>query len=331
MPRRSRLHLGNPIADAITNLEFAPRSDNLLVSSWDSSLRLYDVKGSVLRVEAPSEAALLDCCFSGDDVAFSVGSDGCVRRYDLNSGAQDVVGRHEDMATHVESSGLSCQVVTAGFDRNVRLWDTRMDHKALCSKDVNAIVESMSLAGFDLLVATGSLVNQYDIRSLEGPVWGKEVMTGNIIRCISSSLDLKGFVAGSVDGHVAVEIFPSPYSHPNGYIFKCRPKVKNGKHHLVSVNSIAFNPLRVGSFVTGDDQGYISVWDALTKNTLLELPRLPNSVASLAFNHNSRLLAVASSFTYQEANELEEHPEIFIYEMDQNDHVSFSGGRSAKK
>ncbi|KAI4386393.1 hypothetical protein MLD38_004328 [Melastoma candidum] len=81
---------------------------------------------------------------------------------------------------------------TAGFDRIVRLWDTRMDHKALCSKDVNAIVESMSLAGFDLLVATGSLVNQYDVRSLEGQVWEKEVMMGDRIRCISSSLDLRG-------------------------------------------------------------------------------------------------------------------------------------------
>ncbi|KAI4386394.1 hypothetical protein MLD38_004329 [Melastoma candidum] len=69
--RRSRLPLGNPIADTITNLEFSPRSNNLLVSSWDSSLRLYDVEGSVLRVEAPSVAALLDCCFLDGDVAFS--------------------------------------------------------------------------------------------------------------------------------------------------------------------------------------------------------------------------------------------------------------------
>lgn len=36
----------------------------------------------------------------------------------------------------------------------------------------------------------------------------------------------------------------------------------------------------------------------------LQLPRYPNSIASLSYNHTGELLAVASSYTYQEANEL---------------------------
>lgn len=36
---------------------------------------------------------------------------------------------------------------------------------------------------------------------------------------------------------------------------------------------------------------------------LQKLPKYSNSVASLAFNHTGELLAVASSHTYQEANE----------------------------
>lgn len=44
------------------------------------SLRLYDVGSSVLRLEAPAEAALLDCCFQNESVAFSAGSDGFIRR-----------------------------------------------------------------------------------------------------------------------------------------------------------------------------------------------------------------------------------------------------------
>ena len=35
-----------------------------------------------------------------------------------------------------------------------------------------------------------------------------------------------------------------------------------------------------------------------------QLPRLPNSVASLSYNHDGQLLAVASSYTYQEAEEM---------------------------
>jgi hypothetical protein len=44
------------------------------------SLRLYDVDGSALRFEAPSEAALLDCCLQNESVAFTAASDGSVTR-----------------------------------------------------------------------------------------------------------------------------------------------------------------------------------------------------------------------------------------------------------
>lgn len=104
------LKFENPIRDAISRIRFAPKSDNLLISSWDSvsgtillgstmwssyhfwlfnnksrffaqSLRLYDVGNSALRLEASSEAALLDCCFQNESVAYSAGSDGFIRRY----------------------------------------------------------------------------------------------------------------------------------------------------------------------------------------------------------------------------------------------------------
>jgi hypothetical protein len=44
------------------------------------SLQLYDVDGSALRFEAPSKAALLDCCFQNESVAFIAASDGSVTR-----------------------------------------------------------------------------------------------------------------------------------------------------------------------------------------------------------------------------------------------------------
>lgn len=45
------------------------------------SLRLYDVDGWVLRLEAPTDSALLDCCFQNGSIAFSAGSDCYVRRF----------------------------------------------------------------------------------------------------------------------------------------------------------------------------------------------------------------------------------------------------------
>ncbi|CAL5428766.1 unnamed protein product [Camellia sinensis] len=79
MNEGTRLKFQNPIGDAITRIRFAPKSNNLLISSWDTSLRLYDLDSFMLRVEAPSEAALLDCCFQNESVAFGAGSDSFIR------------------------------------------------------------------------------------------------------------------------------------------------------------------------------------------------------------------------------------------------------------
>jgi cell cycle arrest protein BUB3 len=105
------LNFENPIGDALSRVQFAPQSNNLLVSSWDSvstrlfylfiyyspskllhlflcdlivqKLRLYDVDSSLLRFEAPapSQAALLDCCFQTESVAFTAASDGSIIRF----------------------------------------------------------------------------------------------------------------------------------------------------------------------------------------------------------------------------------------------------------
>ncbi|XP_030455050.1 mitotic checkpoint protein BUB3.3 isoform X2 [Syzygium oleosum] len=327
----ARRKLENPARDAISGVQFAPRSNNLLVSSWDSCLRLFDVDGSELRLEAPSEAALLGCCFQDESVAFSVGSDGSVIRYNLHSGAQDTIGSHADIATCIECSDQTCQVITAGLDKKVICWDVRMDKVISHSINVNGEVESISLSGCNLMVAIGNSAYGYDLRNLKRPLQLKESPVDARIRCISSSVFFKGFAVGSVDGRVAVEISSSSNSNDSSYTFRCHPKAKNGRNHLVSVNDIVFNPLGLGSFVTGDDEGYVALWDAHNRRRLFELPRFGNSVASLSYNHGARLLAVASSYTYQEANELEELPEIHIFETNELRPGSAAAGSSGTK
>ncbi|RRT59260.1 hypothetical protein GW17_00005712 [Ensete ventricosum] len=83
----ARVQLGDTIGDAVSRIRFAPGSNNLLISSWDSVryyyaavLRLFDVDGCVLRVRAPSDGVLLDCCFEDEKAALSASSDGCIRR-----------------------------------------------------------------------------------------------------------------------------------------------------------------------------------------------------------------------------------------------------------
>ncbi|URE39755.1 WD40 [Musa troglodytarum] len=222
----ARVQLGEPIGDAVSRIRFAPGSNNLLISSWDSVryyyaavLRLFDVDGCVLRVRAPSDGALLDCCFEDEKAALSASSDGCIRRYDFCSETQTIVGNHDDSVT-----------------------------------------------------------------------------------CIDHSKET-GYASGSVDGCVALEYFDPSKSHEMGCVFRCHPKSKSGRCHLVTVNDIGFHPCS-DTFVTGDNEGYAIIWDIQSKKRLYELPRYPCSVASLSYNHSGQLLAVSSSCIYQEAREV---------------------------
>ncbi|KAK6157868.1 hypothetical protein DH2020_012116 [Rehmannia glutinosa] len=328
----SCLNFNNPIRDAISRVRFAPTSNNLLISSWDSSLRLYDVDKCELRLEAPTEgAALLDCCFESESTALSADSDGSILRYDMRLGNSNAMGKHDDLATCVEYSEETCQIISAGWDKKVMFWDARSASSVGCLSNLVVGVESMSLSAFSLMVALKSSVHMYDLRYLNGTVQAKEPFMDIHIKCVRSNSDLGGFVVGSTDGRVALEYLGKSNSQKDGYAFRCHPKDKNGRYHLVAVNDIAFNPSSCGVLVTGDNEGHATIWDVLNRKRLVELPRYSNSVASLAYNHGGELLAVASSYTYQEANEREELPQIFVHHMDDSYFKSVPASSSIKK
>ncbi|KGN51155.1 mitotic checkpoint protein BUB3.3 isoform X1 [Cucumis sativus] len=304
-----------PIQDAVSRLQFAPLSNNLLVSSWDSILRLYDADNCTLRLEVASEAALLDCCFQNESLALSAASDGCIRRYELQSGIFETVGKHGDSVTHIRYSDQTCQIVTAGLDGKIQLWDTRNKKSPSFVRNMGSDVVSMSLSGFNLIVASGACVYLLDLRNLEKSIQLKDSYMKVPVACVSSVPYREGVAVGSVDGRVALDIACLDQTDDIRYIFRCHPKSKAAKNHLESVNDIVFNPIHHGAFATGDNAGFVSIWDFQRKTRILELPRFPNSVASLSYNCGGELLAVASSCTYQEANEREEPPQVFLHNV----------------
>lgn len=56
--------LSNMPSDGISSVKFGPNSNQfLLVSSWDETVRLYDVQADSMRFKYSHSAAVLDCCF----------------------------------------------------------------------------------------------------------------------------------------------------------------------------------------------------------------------------------------------------------------------------
>ena len=61
----SEFKLDNCPSDGISSVKFSPSTSQfLLASSWDTSVRLYDVSENSQRFRYDHPSAVLDCCFS---------------------------------------------------------------------------------------------------------------------------------------------------------------------------------------------------------------------------------------------------------------------------
>ena len=64
MESRTEFKLKNPPTDAVSSVEFGPNSTQfLLVSSWDGTVRLYDIQTNTLRVKYNQDLPVLDVAF----------------------------------------------------------------------------------------------------------------------------------------------------------------------------------------------------------------------------------------------------------------------------
>ncbi|KAJ4909667.1 Mitotic checkpoint protein BUB3.3 [Raphanus sativus] len=310
---------GLELEDAISKIKFSPESNNLLIASWDSYLRLYNVETSSLILKLYSRAPLLDCCFENESTSYTSDSNGFIQRCDLNAGTVDTIGRHDDIATSVLFSFDKGEVISTGLDEKIRFWDTRRQRgqsRVLSTDAAAAAVRCITVNGNNLVVCVDDAsMHLYDLRSLDRPFQSCESQVEVPIRCVTSVPFSTGYAVGSVDGQVALEFPNTACSSEMKYTFRCHPKSMKGRLDGACINAIEFTPGGSGTFVTGDNEGYVISWNAKSRRRLFELPRYSNSVASLAFNHTGELLAVASSHTYQEAKEKEEPPQVFIHKF----------------
>ncbi|KAG4984401.1 hypothetical protein AAZX31_10G245700 [Glycine max] len=309
--------LSNPPSDGITNLRFSNHSDHLLVSSWDKSVRLYDASANVLRGEFMHAGPVLDCCFHDDSSGFSVAADNTVRRLVFSSNKEDILGRHDAPVRCVEYSYAAGQLITGSWDKTLKCWDPRgasgQERTLVGTYPQPERVYSLSLVGHRLVVATaGRHVNIYDLRNMSQPEQRRESSLKYQTRCVRCYPNGTGYALSSVEGRVAMEFFDlSEASQAKKYAFKCHRKSEAGRDIVYPVNAIAFHPI-YGTFATGGCDGYVNVWDGNNKKRLYQYSKYPTSVAALSFSRDGRLLAVASSYTFEEGPKSQEQDAIFV-------------------
>lgn len=94
--------------DSISAVKFSPNTTQfLLVSSWDSSVRLYDVGGNSLRMKYQHTGPVLDCAYYVRNLLFS--GDGMIPKENIHAHDKLACCFFQD-PTHAWSGGLDCQL-----------------------------------------------------------------------------------------------------------------------------------------------------------------------------------------------------------------------------
>merc|ERR1712107_331574 len=114
-------------------------------------------------------------------------------------------------------------------------------------------------------------------------------------------------------GRVAVEYLdPSAEAQKKKYAFKCHRMKENGIENIYPVNAISFHK-DYNTFATGGSDGYVNIWDGYNKKRLCQFHGYPTSIASLAFAGDGSVLAIASSYMYEQDNPPETIPEDAVF------------------
>lgn len=155
----------------------------------------------------------------------------------------------------------------------------------------------------------------FDTRKLDAPLQKRESSLKFMTRCVRAFPSGEGYVCTSIEGRVAVDfVDPSDEVQSQKYAFKChRVPVANeeGMEKVYPVNAAAFHPT-YGTFATGGSDGTVSFWDRVNRKRIRQLTKYPSSISSLSFNRDGQLLAIASSYGYEEGEKDHAPDSIFI-------------------
>lgn len=310
----TQFQLSNPPQDGITHITFSPDdSKNLLVSSWDKTLRLYNTNTRQLSLKIQNESPLLDCCFGSSTTAFSGSLDNKVNMYDLTTQTKTVLCEHQGGVRCVQWSSEKNSVFSASWDSKLKAMDPR-SFSTEHTIDLPNKAFSMDLLNNTLAIAMADKrIHIYDIRNLSQPSQTRDTTLKYMLKCIRLMPQAEGFACSSIEGRVALEFF-DPASQDKKYAFKLHRQTINDTEVVYPVNALAFHP-KYGTFASGGSDCIVNIWDGVHRKRVKQFTGYPDEIASIAFSRDGSTMAVASSYTFDEGERDHAPDAVFVREL----------------
>lgn len=296
----SEFQLKDAPKDGISSVDFSPSLSNyLLASSWDGTLRIYDVNENSMKNKFDDKLPFLDCCYVSNESVYGAGMNKTIKCFDVEKSSEKTIGVHEMPIRCLKYCSKFDVILSGSWDGNVCAWDGKNANPSFTLQN-NDKVFSLDCNDYLVIVATANRkLLIWDVRKTSLPIYKKESTLKYQTRCVKFFPDGKGYVLGSIEGRVAVEFLDGD-SQIGKYAFKChRTTQEDGVEYVYPVNAISFHK-QYSTFATGGSDGVVNTWDAVNKKRLFQFKKYPSSISSLAFNDKGTLLAIASSFKYEE-------------------------------
>jgi len=230
-------------------------------------------------------------------------------------------------------------IITGSWDKKIKYWDIRgnlccgsldLGHKIYCMRSLTPILA---------LGLSNKYVQVYDLRNPSQVIINKTTPLKHQLRCIDIFPSKDGFVVGSIEGRVAVEMIDDKEAKKKNFSFKChrhsttndlanddeenddekKVNIKGGnEQNVFGVNTITFHPN--GTFVTGGGDGEINTWDKVQRSRLSHTKRMKLPIVATAFNHNADILGYATSYDWSQGAQgydAKNHkPQIYIHRLE---------------
>eukprot|EP00897_Mesotaenium_endlicherianum_P009384 jgi/Mesen1/8474/ME000478S07969 len=294
--------VASPATDGITSVNFSPRANLLVATSWDNQVRCWEIQAngtSVPKAATSHDQPVLCSAWKDDGTAvFTAGCDKQAKMWPLTTGgAPQTVGVHDAPIRAVEWIPEMSLLVTASWDKTVKYWDTRQQTPA----HVQALPERayalsvrhplMVVATADRHIVVYNLTSpQTEYKKIQSPL---KFQT----RCVAAFPDKQGFLVGSIEGRVAVQHIEEAQQAKN-FTFKCH---RDG-NDIYAVNDINFHPVH-GTFATAGSDGAYNFWDKDSKQRLKALARSNQPITSSCFSSDGSIYAYAVSYDWSRGAE----------------------------
>jgi len=318
-------------SDTISSVEFCSSSssdccNDLLVSSWDATTKVYDVSSNTVKSSFTLDGAVLGSCYNSNNPlrAYCGGLDCHIQQLDLPTSTAASVGMHRLAVSCMAYNKMNNVLFAGSWDMSVSILDER---SARICAFVNMYGKVFSLATSSNLLLVASSDKKlliFDVRSMtHGPIEVRESPLKHQIRKVAFSPlggGAESFTVGSIEGRLGIEYTSqAPAAQAKKYAFKCHRSDK----HIFPVSSIAYHPT-FGTFATGGWDGGVSFWDGENRKKLLQLQPYSAAIAGLSFNHDGSMLAIATSRQHFEVDvegelAMDEPPRVYIRKIEEEE------------